>query len=145
MRPFPTRGWRVILPSCLCTLMLIGAVLADTGDRRRCSAVPKNPDDKAIAHVLNRLGFGPPPGDIDRVRKIGLERNIDQQLRPETIAISERFRGSPISYADVNQSASSLTITVSRRRRWTAGTHSSRPHRDLPRPRPKKRAQTARD
>jgi len=50
------------------------------------SAVPKNPDDKAIAHVLNRLGFGPSPGDIDRVRKIGLEKYIDQQLRPETIA-----------------------------------------------------------
>jgi uncharacterized protein (DUF1800 family) len=50
------------------------------------SAVPRNPDDKTIAHVLNRLGFGPAPGDIERVRTIGLDKYIDQQLRPESLA-----------------------------------------------------------
>src|SRR6476660_1175529 len=87
MRPFPTRSWRVILPSCLSTLVLIGTGAPPIPvSAAAASAVPKNPDDKAIAHVLNRLGFGPSPGDIDRVRKIGLEKYIDQQLRPETIA-----------------------------------------------------------
>jgi len=52
---------------------------------RSSSAVPANADDKAIVHVLNRLGFGAVPGDVDRVRRIGLEKYIDQQLRPETI------------------------------------------------------------
>jgi uncharacterized protein (DUF1800 family) len=81
-----TRRCRLILPGAFCTLMLIGsgappsAVLAATS-----SAVPKNPDDKAIVHVLNRLGFGPTPSDVDRVRKIGLDKYIDQQLRPETL------------------------------------------------------------
>lgn len=32
------------------------------------------------AHYLNRLGFGPRPGDIDRVCSIGLPRYIDEQL-----------------------------------------------------------------
>jgi uncharacterized protein (DUF1800 family) len=50
------------------------------------SAVPANADDKTIVHVLNRLGFGAMPGDVDRVRRIGLDKYIDQQLRPETIA-----------------------------------------------------------
>jgi uncharacterized protein (DUF1800 family) len=50
------------------------------------SAVPSNPDDKTIVHVLNRLGFGAVPGDVERVRRIGLDRYIDQQLRPDTIA-----------------------------------------------------------
>jgi uncharacterized protein (DUF1800 family) len=36
-------------------------------------------------HVLNRLAFGPRPGDIDRVMKIGVDSYIDQQLHPETI------------------------------------------------------------
>src|SRR5271154_5762472 len=36
-------------------------------------------------HVLNRLAFGPRPGDIDRVMKMGVDGYIDQQLHPETI------------------------------------------------------------
>src|SRR3954447_19597807 len=49
------------------------------------SAVPTNPDDKTIVHVLNRLGFGAAPGDVERVRRMGLDKYIDQQLRPEAI------------------------------------------------------------
>src|SRR5215831_5594355 len=50
------------------------------------SAVPANPDDKAILHVLNRIGFGARPGDVERVRQIGLAAYIDQQLHPERMA-----------------------------------------------------------
>src|SRR5713226_8919215 len=39
-------------------------------------------EDEAILHALNRLGYGPRPGDIERVRRIGLERWIEQQLHP---------------------------------------------------------------
>jgi uncharacterized protein (DUF1800 family) len=42
-------------------------------------------EDEAILHALNRLGYGPRPGDIDHIRQIGLERWIDQQLHPESI------------------------------------------------------------
>ena len=37
-------------------------------------------------HALNRLAFGPRPGDIEAVRKLGLDRWIDRQLHPERIA-----------------------------------------------------------
>jgi len=50
------------------------------------SAVPAKPDDKTILHVLNRIGFGARPGDVERVREIGLAKYIDQQLAPERIA-----------------------------------------------------------
>jgi uncharacterized protein (DUF1800 family) len=36
-------------------------------------------------HVLNRLTYGPRPGDVDRVVAMGVDRFIDQQLHPETI------------------------------------------------------------
>jgi uncharacterized protein (DUF1800 family) len=43
-------------------------------------------DDQAIVHVLNRVAFGPAPGDVEKVRAMGLQRYIDEQLRPERIA-----------------------------------------------------------
>src|ERR1700676_4702537 len=42
-------------------------------------------EHEAILHALNRLGFGPRPGDLERVKEIGLQKWIDQQLRPESI------------------------------------------------------------
>jgi uncharacterized protein (DUF1800 family) len=40
-----------------------------------------------ILHVLNRLGFGPRPGDFEHVSAIGPERYVQEQLHPESIAI----------------------------------------------------------
>ena len=42
-------------------------------------------EEQRIVHVLGRLGFGARPGDVERVRKIGLERYIEAQLAPEKI------------------------------------------------------------
>jgi hypothetical protein len=36
-------------------------------------------------HALNRLTFGPRPGDVDRVMAMGVDKWIDQQLHPEKI------------------------------------------------------------
>ncbi|HEX6717235.1 MAG TPA: DUF1800 domain-containing protein [Pyrinomonadaceae bacterium] len=43
-------------------------------------------EDQRIIHVLNRLGFGPRPGDIERVKAMGVENYINQQLNPGKIA-----------------------------------------------------------
>jgi uncharacterized protein (DUF1800 family) len=41
------------------------------------------PDDTAaVTHALNRLTYGPRPGEVERVRRTGLAAWIDQQLRP---------------------------------------------------------------
>ena len=42
-------------------------------------------EDQRILHVLNRLGFGPRPGDLEKVRAIGLQKYIEQQLNPTEI------------------------------------------------------------
>jgi len=49
------------------------------------SAVPANADAATVLHVLNRIGFGARPGDVERVQKIGLAAYIDQQLHPDKI------------------------------------------------------------
>ncbi len=43
-------------------------------------------EDQRIIHVLNRLGFGARPGDVERVKAMGVENYINQQLTPNSIA-----------------------------------------------------------
>jgi len=41
---------------------------------------------KRALHALNRLTFGPRPGDVQRVLAIGVDKWIDEQLHPEKIS-----------------------------------------------------------
>src|SRR6476660_4482128 len=51
-------------------------------------ALPASPltPDQQILHALNRLGYGPRPGDVERVRRIGLAAYVDEQLSPSSLA-----------------------------------------------------------
>lgn len=49
------------------------------------------PSQLKALHVLNRLGFGPRPGDVKSVNAMGVENYIHQQLYPETIAVPPRL------------------------------------------------------
>ncbi|HXO62167.1 MAG TPA: DUF1800 domain-containing protein [Candidatus Acidoferrales bacterium] len=54
--------------------------------------------DEAILHAMNRLAYGPRPGDLERVRQMGLARWIDQQLAPNSIddkAVNARLENLP--------------------------------------------------
>ncbi len=54
--------------------------------------------DEAILHALNRLAYGPRPGDVERVRQMGLAKWIDQQLNPNSIddkALEARLENYP--------------------------------------------------
>ncbi|HTH25142.1 MAG TPA: DUF1800 domain-containing protein [Vicinamibacterales bacterium] len=42
-------------------------------------------DDAAIVHALNRLTYGPRPGDVERVKAMGLQKWIEAQLAPSRI------------------------------------------------------------
>jgi uncharacterized protein (DUF1800 family) len=49
-------------------------------------SVPKAlTEDQKAAHVLNRLGFGARPGDIERVKAMGVQKFIEQQLNGVSI------------------------------------------------------------
>ena len=52
---------------------------------KHASATPQMDEQKRAVHALNRLTFGPRPGDVDHVLAIGLDKWIDQQLHPEKI------------------------------------------------------------
>lgn len=83
---FPASARKLLVPT-----LLIPAFLAAAGqgalDHGNVSQLftRKLPNDKKILHALNRLTFGPKPGDLEAVRKLGLKKWIDLQLHPDRI------------------------------------------------------------
>ncbi len=61
-------------------LLALGAATASSPFDQKLSA------DQQIIHALNRLAFGPRPGDVEEVRRIGVAKWIQQQLHPDQIA-----------------------------------------------------------
>src|SRR5580658_8869217 len=61
------------------------AIYADTTEQARLFA-RQIPKDQRVLQALNRLTFGPRPGDAEAVDAMGLKKWIDQQLHPEEIA-----------------------------------------------------------
>ena len=42
-------------------------------------------ENSKILHIINRISLGAAPGDIEKVREIGIDKYIQQQLTPESI------------------------------------------------------------
>ena len=59
-------------------------------------------------HALNRLAFGPRPGDVDRVMAMGVDKWIELQLRPDRIADRDAERLVADAFPAMGQSASAL-------------------------------------
>jgi uncharacterized protein (DUF1800 family) len=73
------------------------ALLLSAGAGRAQEGLAALPEDRdEIVHVLNRITFGPRPGDVEAVQKMGLTNYIEQQLHPETIddsAVEQQVAG----------------------------------------------------
>ncbi|HEX6731827.1 MAG TPA: DUF1800 domain-containing protein [Pyrinomonadaceae bacterium] len=87
---FSLRGVRGV-SALVISLALISGVLLPSPNSlaaldKRESKGRKLTEDQRIVHVLNRIGFGVRPGDVERVKAMGLENYINQQLAPEKIS-----------------------------------------------------------
>jgi uncharacterized protein (DUF1800 family) len=76
--------------AALCLVALLASTFAAgiSAQNMKMSAsksAAKLTEDQRILHVLNRLGFGARPGDVERVKAMGLDNYIAQQLFPEKI------------------------------------------------------------
>ncbi len=132
MRRLDGKTRSLLLLSCLSTLVLFPAApvprLAASSDHS--SAVPEHPDDKTIVHVLNRIGFGPAPGDLERVRTVGLARYIDQQLRPDSLpdaGMSSRLSGLDTLNRSSRQLAEEYFLPAEMERRRTKQDAAAQP------------------
>lgn len=71
----------------------------DAGNQRKAKAAPTAKSltqEQKVSHLLDRLTFGARPGDVERVKKLGWEKYLDEQLRPERIAdqaLEQRLKG----------------------------------------------------
>ena len=90
--------WRSAAGRCLIAITAIAPSLAlaqqpgpgaprgaKQSQRALASSVREQTADQQVMQVLNRLAFGPRPGDAAAVRSIGVDAWIDQQLHPERI------------------------------------------------------------
>jgi uncharacterized protein (DUF1800 family) len=83
---------RSILPLAAGISLLLSATAVQA--QEAFANVPVNRDE--IVHVLNRITFGPRPGDVETVQKMGLRNFIEQQLHPESIddsAVEQQLAG----------------------------------------------------
>jgi uncharacterized protein (DUF1800 family) len=77
--------------------LFVAGTTAQTVSAKQAAA-QKLTEEQRVVHVLNRLGFGVRPGDVERVEKMGLKNYIEQQLNPQTIddsALDAKLRSYP--------------------------------------------------
>src|ERR1700730_10219489 len=72
-----------LLLMCLSLASVVQPLLAKKKDKL---AKPDPNEQKRAVHALNRLTFGPRPGDVQQVMRMGVDRWIDLQLHPERIS-----------------------------------------------------------
>jgi uncharacterized protein (DUF1800 family) len=93
--------------------------------------------DQQIIHALNRLTFGPRPGDAQKVRAMGLDKWVDLQLHPERIddrSLEKFVQRYNILNQDQNDLLREFNIAQRERRqaRREAGDSAMRPDRSDP-------------
>jgi len=69
----------------LLLLLIAACATPQSLARKKDATVPAENDPKRALHALNRLAFGPRPGDLQLVMAMGVDRWIDLQLHPEKI------------------------------------------------------------
>jgi uncharacterized protein (DUF1800 family) len=93
-------------PFLAIALTLIATITTPASVPHTCGAlflVPHRCGAPNVEHVLNRIGYGPRPGDVERVQAMGLKRYIDRQLHPEQLP--ERSIDQPASDTPVVDAA----------------------------------------
>jgi uncharacterized protein (DUF1800 family) len=84
------RGRRCLVATGLILAAVLSAQFALARKKEKAAAMQIQMDaQKRTVHALNRLTFGPRPGDVERVTQMGVDKWIDLQLHPERINDSD--------------------------------------------------------
>src|SRR5437870_8123028 len=120
--PATPRSFLAVILSFACALSLVidlpasAATLAAAKDKKSKAdptltglPITELSPDEAILHALNRLAYGPRPGDVERVRQMGLAKWIERQLNPNSIddkGVEARLE----DYPTLRMSTAKLTV-----------------------------------
>ena len=86
-----------VLAVAVAAALTLGA-LAPVGADTKTKTSSSLSEDQKIIHLLNRVGYGPRAGDVERVKRMGIDKYIDLQLHPDRIddsAIEARLANFP--------------------------------------------------
>ena len=85
MRRWITRGPVAALTMLGIVVTTLGIGMAQTQTATIKSVAASDNQTQKILHLLNRITYGPRPGDIEAVKKIGIEHYIQMQLNPASV------------------------------------------------------------
>jgi uncharacterized protein (DUF1800 family) len=83
--------------------MILSIVVLTASLLSAAETPPPAPDElmtgrERALHVLNRLGYGPRPGEVEKVEALGVDAWVERQLHPDGIpdaAVAERLKDFP--------------------------------------------------
>jgi uncharacterized protein (DUF1800 family) len=81
--PLPRR--RLLIATALCVGACLATQFAVGRKKDKPAAAMAVDAQKRAVHALNRLTFGPRPGDVERVTGLGVDKWIEVELHPEKI------------------------------------------------------------
>lgn len=88
LKTFRNIGNKLVVLLSITALFSSTFLVGATANEKEKSDAKKLTEEQKIIHVLNRLGFGARPGDIEKVRAMGVEKYIEAQIYPEKISDS---------------------------------------------------------
>jgi hypothetical protein len=100
-------------------------------------AAAKLPEEQRALHALNRLTFGPRPGDLEKVMAMGVDDWVEQQLHPDEINNSaldaklNPFRTLRMQTRDLVQTFPTNNMARAVAKRESSDAHGSHQARDL--------------
>jgi uncharacterized protein (DUF1800 family) len=88
--PFIAALFTRVLTGCLILSLaqepsILLAASAPSWHSKRAPAVRPLTEEERAAQALNRLTFGPRPGDLERIQAIGVKKWVEMQLNPEQV------------------------------------------------------------
>jgi uncharacterized protein (DUF1800 family) len=81
----PSQHRRIALTVVLLVLGLAGLTAVASGNKKDKKATTQMGESKRALHAVQRLTFGPRPGEVERVAGMGVDKWIDLQLHPDKI------------------------------------------------------------
>ncbi len=81
----PTKARRFTTFLLIVLALTLSATIWAANKKKDKHAAAQMEEQQRALHALNRLTFGPRPGDVERVRAMGVDKWIELQLHPEKI------------------------------------------------------------